>query len=680
MRIELKDVPRGTQNPFFSFGGLYSSGQEITGTSLQGRQGHHVDHEVFLTKTEFDVIVAGGGHAGCEAALAAARMGGNVLLVTMTIQNIAQMSCNPAIGGPAKGHLVREIDALGGEMARATDATGIQFRMLNRSKGPAVWAPRAQADRNEYSTWMRQVVEGQDRLSLLQGMAVGVFLEKDRIGGIVTETGRKIPGASVILTCGTFLNGLIHVGMKSYPAGRAGEFPATGLTESLVSLGFENGRLKTGTPPRVDGQTVDFSKMSIQPGDDHPRPFSFQTRKLDVEQIPCFLSHTNPETHRLLERGLDRSPLFTGKIEGVGPRYCPSIEDKIVRFSDKEGHQIFLEPEGRRSTEYYVNGFATSLPEDVQLKAIRTISGMDHVFVTRLGYAIEYDYFPPTQLKSTLETKQIPGLFFAGQINGTSGYEEAAAQGLIAGINAMQSIRQDSPFIVDRSEGYMGVLVDDLVTKGTNEPYRLFTSRAEYRLLFRQDNADRRLMRYGHELGLVSDAAYSRLQKKEERIQKVDKEIRNIKPDPEKINPILRERGTDPISERQDILRMIRRPQLHLADFKSLPEMVTLLSELDDLAEEVMEQVEIEVKYEGYLQRQHDLVNRFRKLEEKAIPDGLDFDSLSAISKEAREKLSKIRPQSIGQASRISGVSPADISALAVYLSRNHTPDSHAAE
>ena len=616
------------------------------------------------------MIVVGGGHAGCEAVLAAARMGARSLLVTMTISNIAQMSCNPAIGGPAKGHLVREIDALGGEMARCIDATGIQFRMLNKSKGPAVWAPRAQADRVEYSIQMRQTLEAREGVEILQGMGVSLLVEKDRVLGLVTETGRKISARAVVLTCGTFLNGLIHVGLQSFPAGRMGEFPAVGLTECLASLGFESGRLKTGTPPRVDGRSIDFAKTEAQPGDDCPQPFSFQTKEIAQSQIPCYLTYTNQKTHDLLRSGLDRSPLYTGKIEGVGPRYCPSVEDKIVRFSEKERHQIFLEPEGRRSFEYYVNGFATSLPEDVQLAAIRTIPGLENVAVTRLGYAIEYDYFPPTQLTPSLETKLIRGLFFAGQINGTSGYEEAAAQGLLAGINAVLGLRGEAPFVPDRSEGYIGVLVDDLVTKGTNEPYRLFTSRAEYRLLLRQDNADQRLMAYGHRFGLIPDVLFNRLKEKEQFVRDLLEKLPDVKPAPMEVNPILESLGSAAIEERQDMARLIRRPHVSLESFKSIADVKTLCDSLGELEREVVEQVEIEIKYQGYFERQKDQVVRYKNLESRRIPDDINYKTIQALSTEAREKLTKIRPASLGQAARISGVSPSDITALAVLIQK----------
>ena len=619
---------------------------------------------------EYDVIVVGGGHAGCEAALVASRMGMRTLLITMNISTIAQMSCNPAIGGPAKGHLVREIDALGGEMGLAIDNTGIQFRMLNRSKGPAVWAPRAQADRLEYSVRMRSALESQESLEIFQGMVTGIRVQGDSVKSVGMSTGRQITTRTVILTCGTFLNGLTHIGLESYPAGRAGEFPAIGLTKCLVDLGLEAGRLKTGTPPRVDGKSIDFSNMEIQFGDTDPQPFSYRTKAINIKQLPVYLTYTDPETHRILSSGLDRSPLYTGKIVGIGPRYCPSIEDKIVRFQEKEHHQIFLEPEGRRSQEYYVNGFATSLPEDIQVRALRTIPGLENVRITRLGYAIEYDFFPPTQLKPTLETKKIQNLYLAGQINGTSGYEEAAAQGLMAGINAVLKIRNEEPFFLDRSEGYMGVLIDDLVTKGTNEPYRLFTSRAEYRLLLRQDNADRRLMHYGHRLDLISNEQIASVEQKEKLIVSVIKKIKKMKHPPDVINPLLEKLLTTSVKSPQSFYQLLKRPQVHFEDFNSIEEVGNLLVSLGDLRKEVVEQVEIEIKYEGYFQRQLEQIERFRRLEQKRIPETIEYKTISTISKEAREKLTQIQPVSLGQAARISGVSPADISILAVLLEK----------
>jgi tRNA uridine 5-carboxymethylaminomethyl modification enzyme len=622
-----------------------------------------------MNDRRYDIVVIGGGHAGIEASLAAARMGCSVLLMTMDIGAIGRMSCNPAIGGTAKGNLVREIDALGGEMAKIADATGIQFRMLNKSKGPAVWSPRAQNDREAYSIDARRRVEGQENLYVLQDMVTDVFTEENKISGIETATGVRIACEALVVSSGTFLNAIMHTGLKSRIGGRYNEPPAVGLTASLEKLGFVSGRLKTGTPPRVDRRSVDFSRLEEQPGDTEPEPFSFQTKEVTKHQVSCFLTYTNHHTHEALKTGFDKSPMFTGLIKGIGPRYCPSIEDKIVRFADKERHQIFLEPEGRDTNVVYVNGFSTSLPADVQYDAMRTVPGLENVEMLRPGYAVEYDFFPPHQVKLTLETHLVRGLFFAGQINGTSGYEEAAGQGIVAGINAALRVHRHDLFILKRSEAYIGVMIDDLVNKGTDEPYRMFTSRAEYRLMLRQDNADRRLMRYGYRLGLIPNDVYNLLLQKEKHIQILSDYVEQKSVPPYAVNSYLESIGSSPLSENEKLTQLAKRQEVKLSDilrldfFKSDSLPAEAASQKD-----VVRQVEIETKYKGYIDRQFEEIEKFEKFETIEIPGDFNFNRVKSLSREATEKLVKVKPRSIGQASRISGVSPADVSVLMVHL------------
>ena len=612
---------------------------------------------------KYDIIVVGAGHAGCEAAAAAANMGSKVLLATMNMGTIGQMSCNPAIGGVAKGQIVREIDALGGYTGRVTDKTMVQFRMLNRSKGPAMWSPRAQSDRFRFAEEWRLVLEKNKNVDFWQEMVSQILVNGDRVVGIKTALGVEIYSRSVVLTNGTFLNGLIHVGEKNFGGGRSGERASKGITEQLEGLGFVSGRMKTGTPPRVDGRSLNYKNMEKQPGDSNHGFFSFLSKKKLKKQLACHITYTNSPTHECLEEGFDRSPMFNGRIKSVGPRYCPSIEDKITRFRDKERHQIFVEPEGWNTVEVYVNGFSTSLPEEIQLKALRTIKGFEKVKMFRPGYAIEYDYFPPTQLKPTLETKPIRNLFFAGQINGTTGYEEAACQGLIAGINSHNKINEKESFVLGRSDAYIGVLIDDLINKGTDEPYRMFTSRAEHRILLRQDNADLRLTELGYKIGLASEKRMVQVEKKKEGIKQITEEIKKIKIKPKDINPLLKLKDSSPIKESKSVIDLIKRPNIHLKDLK-------LFTGKINKKPEESEQVEINTKYESYIEKEMETVDKMKRLENSVIPENYDYRKIKSLSAEALEKLSAIRPKSIGQASRISGVSPSDVSILMVHMKK----------
>ena len=619
---------------------------------------------------KYDVIVVGAGHAGSEAAAASANMGSSTLLITMSLQNIAQMSCNPAMGGIAKGQIIKEIDALGGYSGIVTDFSAIQFKMLNKSKGPAVWSPRAQSDRMVFSAKWREMLEQTPNLDFYQDSVVGLLVDKNSVCGVVTQLGLKIYSKSVILTNGTFLNGLIHVGEKNFGGGRVGEKASFGITENLSSLGFKSGRMKTGTPPRVDGRSLNYNKMEEQPGDENPGKFSFlpSTPKLS-KQRSCYITYTSSVTHDLLKEGFDRSPMFNGRIKSVGPRYCPSIEDKINRFAEKERHQIFVEPEGWSTVEVYVNGFSTSLPEDVQYKALCSIPGFEEVKMFRPGYAIEYDYFPPTQLKYSLETKLVDNLFFAGQINGTTGYEEAASQGLMAGINAHLKINSKEPFILNRDQAYIGVLIDDLITKGTDEPYRMFTSRAEFRMLLRQDNADLRLTELSHKIGLASSDRLALVNRKKKQTQSFIDFLTNLSVVPEEVNPILSEKNSALIPQSMKLRKIYARPNITSADILKLSKVSSYVKE-NSLSEDIIEQVEIQVKYSGYIEKEKVNAEKLQNLENISIPSKFNYNKLKSLSSEARAKLEEIRPKTLSQASRISGVSPSDISSMLVHMGR----------
>ena len=616
----------------------------------------------------YDIIVVGGGHAGAEAAAAAANMGSKTLLITMNLQTLGQMSCNPAMGGIAKGQIIREIDALGGYSGIVSDKSAIQFKMLNRSKGPAMWSPRVQSDRMLFAATWRSMLEQTPNLDFYQETVKDLIVEKGQVKGVVTSFGNRLYAKAVILTNGTFLNGLIHIGEKHLGGGRAGEKAATGLTETLVEHGFDAGRLKTGTPPRVDGRSIDYSVMEEQPGDEKPGTFSYLETVLPVQnQISCHITYTNPDVHALLASGFDRSPMFNGRIKSTGPRYCPSIEDKINRFRDKDRHQIFVEPEGRDTIEVYVNGFSTSLPEDVQYKALRAVPGFEKVKFFRPGYAIEYDYFPPTQLKHSLETKKIEHLFFAGQINGTTGYEEAAAQGIMAGINAHRKISQQPPVVLKRDQAYIGVLIDDLIIKGTEEPYRMFTSRAEYRTLLRQDNADERLTLLGHSIGLAADIRLKTLKKKQAETAQMLAFWRNTSYLPTELNPILEDKNSAPVTQAGKYDKVLARPNIYTADLSRISQ-VRSYTEGNALSEASIEQAEIQIKYAGYIEKEKALADKMQQLDHIKIPEGFDYAPLASLSHEAKEKLQQIQPTNLAQASRISGINPSDISVLLVQL------------